>query len=81
MRCPTVLVFALCTSLVAAAPVAPASVSSEVAAQFTAAAVPMVPGDLLPVAVSEQSEISAHALESMHSPEKSRRRSFRRRHP
>ncbi|KAJ7031948.1 hypothetical protein C8F04DRAFT_1108703 [Mycena alexandri] len=85
MHCPTVFVFALfCTSLVAAAPVAPASVSSDVASQSTVAtnmAVPIVPGDLLPVAVPEQSETFSHALESTHSAEKSRRRSFRRRHP
>ncbi|KAJ7185743.1 hypothetical protein C8R46DRAFT_1061604 [Mycena filopes] len=91
MHRASVLVFALfCTSLVAAAPVAPVSISSEVAApQATPGAnfiaVPVVPaGDIqLPVGTSEQSsEIqTSHAPESMHSAEKSRRRSFRRRHP
>ncbi|KAJ6542420.1 hypothetical protein B0H10DRAFT_1381609 [Mycena sp. CBHHK59/15] len=37
--------------------------------------------DVLPVSVTEQSESNPHALDFVHSAEKSRRRSFRRRHP
>ncbi|KAJ6558020.1 hypothetical protein B0H19DRAFT_1149483 [Mycena capillaripes] len=90
MHRATALVFALVfASLAAAAPVAPVSSSSsvsDVTTQTTVAAniaVPAVPaGDIFPaVAVHEQSETYSHIPEFVHSAEKSRRRSFRRRHP
>ncbi|KAJ7666036.1 hypothetical protein DFH06DRAFT_1323183 [Mycena polygramma] len=85
MHSSTALVFALfCTSLVAAAPVAPVASSSyisDVATQSTSAANITVPAvlaaDILPaVAVHDQSETSSHGPEFVHSAEKSRRRSF-----
>ncbi|KAJ7461760.1 hypothetical protein B0H11DRAFT_2285751 [Mycena galericulata] len=84
------LVFALFfTSMVAAAPVAPISVIassssvSEVATQSPEAAnIAIALGDILPaVAVLDQSESYSHGPEFVHTAEKSRRRSFRRRHP
>ncbi|KAJ7247872.1 hypothetical protein B0H12DRAFT_1124370 [Mycena haematopus] len=81
----TALVFALFfTSMAVAAPVTPSVSVSEVATQAIVAAniaVTAVPaGDILStVVVNDQSEI--HVPEVHSSAEKTRRRSFRRRHP
>ncbi|KAJ6447952.1 hypothetical protein DFH09DRAFT_1353069 [Mycena vulgaris] len=91
MHRSTALVFALFfTSLVAAAPVAPASVissspASDVATPQSiapaAADIAIASGDILPAVVHDQSDTYSHVPEVVHSAEKSRRRSFRRRHP
>ncbi|KAJ7170252.1 hypothetical protein C8R43DRAFT_1231658 [Mycena crocata] len=87
MHRATALVFALFfTSLVAAAPLTPVAVVSDSSVDVvvpTSAANMAVPiADILPtVAVHDQSETYPHVPEFVHSAEKSRRRSFRRRHP
>ncbi|KAF8186883.1 hypothetical protein K438DRAFT_2019603 [Mycena galopus ATCC 62051] len=87
MHCSTALVFALFfSSLVAAAPVTPVASSdiSEVATQATVATNTVVTpaADILSaVVVNEQSETYSHVPEVHSSAEKTRRRSFRRRHP
>ncbi|KAJ7269718.1 hypothetical protein C8J57DRAFT_1322925 [Mycena rebaudengoi] len=93
MHRSTALGFVFCfASLVAAAPAAPISSmssssvtpTSEVTAQPSTGPLnivaPLLAAAIIPVA-DWQSEPSSHSLEFAHSAEKSRRRSFRRRHP